>query len=112
MTDDNDSGLPAEDRGTEKSVKNQPKSEFEKVAKSYRIGWVYAEYAFQYGVTIVLCALIGYWLDNWLNTGSILMIIGVLFGSIGGFVNLLRALNSKKPSIDKDEKKNYGIKFL
>ncbi|MCI0448742.1 MAG: AtpZ/AtpI family protein [Chlorobi bacterium] len=71
-------------------------SEFQKAAKSYRTAWVYAEYAVQYGVAIVLCALIGYWLDNWLNTGNILMIIGVILGSIGGFINLLRALNRSK----------------
>jgi F0F1-type ATP synthase assembly protein I len=72
-------------------------SELQKVAKSYRSGWQYAEYAFQYGVSIVLCTLVGYWLDNWLNTGNWLLIIGVLFGSIGGFINLLRAVNYKKP---------------
>lgn len=69
-------------------------SDFQQVAKSYRSGWQYAEYAFQYGMSIVLCSLIGYWLDGWLNTGNTLLIIGVLFGSVGGFVNLLRALNT------------------
>lgn len=97
MTDDRDS-VPKTGK------KDTKESEFEKVAKSYRLGWVYAEYAFQYGVSIVLCTLIGYWLDNWLNTGNILMIIGVLFGSVGGFFNLLRALNPKKPSKEKDGK--------
>jgi F0F1-type ATP synthase assembly protein I len=47
-------------------------------------------------MAIVLCALIGYWLDNWLNTGNIIMIIGVIFGSVGGFINLLRALTGEK----------------
>jgi len=86
-----------------KTGKNKEKeSEFEKVSKSYRTGWLYAEYAFQYGAAIVLCTLIGYWLDNWLNTGNIFMICGVLFGSIGGFINLLRALNTKKPAVKND----------
>jgi F0F1-type ATP synthase assembly protein I len=79
-------------------------SEFQEVAKSYRVGWRYAEYAFQYGAAIVLCSLIGYWLDNWLNTGNILLIVGVLFGSVGGFLNLLRALDTKKTP-KKDESK-------
>jgi F0F1-type ATP synthase assembly protein I len=47
-------------------------------------------------MSIVLCSLAGYWLDNWLNTGNWLLIIGVLFGSVGGFINLLRGLNYKK----------------
>lgn len=68
-------------------------TEFQKIAKSYSSGWRFAEYAFQYGVTIVLCSLAGYWADNWLNTGNIFLIIGVLFGSVAGFINLLRALN-------------------
>ena len=88
-----------------KTGKNEDKeSEFEKVAKSYRTGWLYAEYAFQYGAAIVLCTLIGFWLDNWLNTGNILMICGVLFGSVGGFINLLRVLNTKKTAVKKDGK--------
>jgi len=92
------------DSGPKTGKKVDRESEFEKVAKSYRTGWLYSEYAFQYGAAIVLCTLAGYWLDNWLKTGNILMICGVLFGSIGGFINLLRALNTKKPGIRKDEK--------
>ena len=71
-------------------------SELKKAAESYTSGWRYAEYAFQYGVSIVLCSLAGYWLDNWLNTGNILLIIGVLFGSVAGFINMLRGLKIKK----------------
>ena len=101
MTDDLDPGLPAERHDSNKTVKNPPESDFEKVTKSYRSGWFYAEYAFQYGITIVLCSLIGYWLDNWLNTGNVLLIVFVLFGSVAGFVNLLRGLNVK----GKDDRK-------
>jgi len=97
MTDGHDSGQ-------QNNSKNRQESEFEKVAKSYRTGWLYAEYAFQYGAAIVLCTLIGYWLDNWLNTGNTFMIIGVVFGSVGGFINLLKALRIQKPSVKKDEK--------
>lgn len=68
-------------------------SELQKVANSYRSGWAYAEYAFQYGMAIVLCTLIGYGLDKWLNTGNILMIIGVVVGSVAGFIGLLKSLN-------------------
>lgn len=81
-------------------------SELQKVAKSYRSGWQYAEYAFQYGVSIVLCTLAGYWLDKWLNTGNILLILGVLLGSVGGFVNLLRAVNYKTKQDEKEKAAN------
>ncbi len=75
-----------------KSDEKQP-SEFKQVAESYRSGWAYAEYAFQYGMAIVVCALIGYGLDKWLSTGNILMIAGVIVGSVFGFLGLLKALN-------------------
>jgi F0F1-type ATP synthase assembly protein I len=89
MTDDQNSGS----KSTSQSTKE---SELEKTAKSFRSGWAYAEYAVQYGVTIVLCTLIGYWLDNWLHTGNVLLIIGVFFGSFAGFVYMLKSLNRKK----------------
>ena len=85
-------------------------SELLKASRNYSSGWRYAEYAFQYGVSIVLCALIGYWLDSWLNTGNMLLIVGVLFGSIGGFVNLIRAVNRTNPGtkIKAPEKNDNG----
>lgn len=92
------------DSNPKQGKKEDKESEFEKVSKSYRTGWLYAEYAFQYGVAIVLCTLIGYWLDNWLNTGNIFLICGVLFGAIGGFINLLRALNVFKNTKREDGK--------
>lgn len=95
MTDNSNSGPPAERQDFKKISGNTPESDFEKVARSYRSGWFYAEYAFQYGVTIVLCSLAGYWLDSWLNTGNVLLIIFVMFGAVAGFVNLIRGLNIK-----------------
>ncbi len=86
----------AENKGIFDKKDAEKPSEFRNVAKNYSSGWRYAEYAFQYGVSIVLCALIGYWLDGWLNTENILFIIGVAFGAIGGFINLYRGLTIKK----------------
>ena len=86
----------AENKGIFDKKDAEKPSEFQKVAGSYSSGWRYAEYAFQYGASIVLCALIGYWLDGWLNTGNILFILGVAFGSVGGFINLVRGLSSSK----------------
>jgi F0F1-type ATP synthase assembly protein I len=79
---------------TDKKVdknESQP-SEFQKVSNSYRTGWAYAEIAFQYGAAIVICTLIGYWIDNVLNTGGIFTIIGVFLGATAGFLILLRTL--------------------
>jgi hypothetical protein len=59
-----------------KKTQKEEDSELEKW-QSYRIAWVYAEYAFQYGATIVLCMGIGYLLIK-LNTGVVLTILGVL----------------------------------
>jgi len=89
MADDHNSGSNLNTQSTKES-------ELEKTAKSFRSGWAYAEVAVQYGVTIVLCSLIGYWLDNWLHTGNVLLIIGVFFGSFAGFVYMLKSLNRKK----------------
>jgi F0F1-type ATP synthase assembly protein I len=70
-------------------------SELKKIAKSYSSAWIYAEYAVQYGMSIVLCSLIGYWLDNKFSSGNTYLIIGVIVGSVGGFINLLRGLTRK-----------------
>lgn len=87
----------AENKGIFDKKDAEKPSELLKASRNYTSGWRYAEYAFQYGVSIVLCALIGYWLDAWLNTGNVLFIVGVLFGSAGGFVNLIRAVNRTNP---------------
>ena len=91
---------------------NQP-SEMQKIASSYRSGWAYAEYAFQYAMAIVVCSLLGYWLDNVLHTGQVLLIVGVFAGAIAGFIGLLRSLHvlsykHREPHLDGDTKKNRG----
>jgi F0F1-type ATP synthase assembly protein I len=83
---------------------NDP-SEMQKIAKSYRSGWAYAEYAFQYAMAIVVCSLIGYWLDKVLNTGQVLFIIGVFLGAVAGFIGLLKSLNVLSLNKHTDEKK-------
>jgi len=93
-----------ENKGIFEKKDAEKTSEMRKAATSYTSGWRYAEYAFQYGVSIVLCTLGGYWLDNWLETGNIFLIIGVLFGSVAGFINLYRAVTYKKKTTGKDGK--------
>jgi F0F1-type ATP synthase assembly protein I len=78
---------------SEKKDENQP-SEMQKVASSYRSGWAYAEAPLQYGLTIVICVLIGYWLDSVFNTGYWLMITGVIIGAVAGFIGLLKSLKA------------------
>ncbi len=91
---------------TEEQLDNSGKSpsEIQKIAKSYSSGWRYAEHAFQYGMSIVVCTLIGYGIDSWFGTGNIFMIGGVLFGSVFGFLALLKSLGVWKiGSVKKDK---------
>lgn len=75
------------------SDKNDEKpSEIQKVASSYRSGWAYAEYAFQYGAAIIVCTLLGWWIDNLLDTNGLFIIIGVFLGATAGFIGLLKSL--------------------
>jgi F0F1-type ATP synthase assembly protein I len=92
---------------TEKNEEKEEKpSQLQKAASSYRSGWAYAEAPLQYGLTIVVCVLIGYWLDNVFYTGSVLLITGVVIGAVAGFIGLLKSLkayNFNKYS-DRDKK--------
>jgi F0F1-type ATP synthase assembly protein I len=87
--------------------KNPPpaESEIEKVTRSYQKGWAYAEVAIQYGIAIIVCTLIGSWLDGKFNTGNVLMISGLILGAVAGFIGLLKQLNvlnfKKKSNSDK-----------
>ena len=67
-------------------------SELQKVTSSYRSGWAYAEYAFQYGAAIVVCTFLGWWIDNRFNTEGLFIIIGVFVGATAGFIGLLISL--------------------
>jgi F0F1-type ATP synthase assembly protein I len=82
------------------------KDTLENVTRSYQKGWGYAEIAIQYGVAIILCTLIGHWLDNKFNSGYILMITGLIIGSVAGFIGLLKSLNAlnTKNKHDRDTK--------
>lgn len=81
-------------------------SKMANITRSYQKGWAYAEVALQFGIAIVLCTLVGSWLDGKFNTGHILMIAGVVIGTVAGFIGLLKqlnVLNTKKKS-DPDKK--------
>jgi ATP synthase protein I len=48
------------------------------------------------GIAMILCTAIGYgighYLDKWLHTGPVLMIIFLIFGTIAGFMNAYRTI--------------------
>jgi ATP synthase protein I len=47
------------------------------------------------GLTLVICTVLGlaggYYLDRWLGTQPVFLLVGLLFGIAAGFVNLFRA---------------------
>jgi len=67
-------------------------SELQKITSSYRSGWSYAEYAFQYAAAIVICTLLGWWIDSNLGTTPLFIIAGVFIGAAAGFIGLLKSL--------------------
>ncbi len=73
-------------------MEEEKPSAFEKVASSYRSGWAYAEYAFQYGAAIIVCSLLGWWIDSLFKTNPIFLITGVFAGAAAGFLGLLKSL--------------------
>jgi len=90
------------------SRQNNPpseESEIEKVTRSYQKGWAYAEVAIQYGIAIIVCTLIGNWLDGKFHTGNILMISGLTLGAVAGFIGLLKQLNVLNFNRKKDSDK-------
>ncbi len=96
MNDDNtrlDTGSPQQVNPTGQPGSDR-KSELRNVSRSYQKGWSYAEIAIQYGVAIILCTLIGHWLDEKLSTGYVLMIAGLIIGAVAGFIGLLKSLNA------------------
>jgi F0F1-type ATP synthase assembly protein I len=98
--------MAEKDKNTSRQNNPPPeKSEIEKVTRSYQKGWAYAEVAIQYGIAIVVCTLVGSWLDGKFNTGNILMISGLILGAVAGFIGLLKQLNvlnfNKKSDSDK-----------
>jgi F0F1-type ATP synthase assembly protein I len=81
----------------------EKENEMANITRSYQKGWAYAEIGMQFGIAIVLCTLIGNWLDGKLGTGNILMISGVIIGTVAGFIGLLKQLNVLN-SKSKDER--------
>jgi len=71
----------------------EKESKMANITRSYQKGLAYAQFGFQYGMAIIICTLIGSWLDSKFGTGNILLITGVLIGATAGFIGLLKQLN-------------------
>jgi len=54
--------------------------------------------ASQFGITLVVCVVLGYlaghWIDDRLNTGIIFTLIGVLLGLVAAVANTVRLYNA------------------
>jgi F0F1-type ATP synthase assembly protein I len=60
--------------------------------------------ASQFGITLAICVVLGYfaghWLDERLNTGIIFTLIGVLIGLVAAVVNTVRLYNDLMRKLD------------
>jgi ATP synthase protein I len=52
----------------------------------------YSTVGLEMGLSVAVGAIIGYYLDKWLNTEPWLLIVFLIFGAIAGFRSLYRAL--------------------
>ena len=87
------------------AMNNQDLDDRSSIAK----GWSRASEIMAACIMMVLPALIGYWLDNWLETGQLFLIVGFFLGMIAAFYQLMKIVKSmdrKSKSIGTDEKES------
>ena len=65
-----------------------------KIGKGYAEAGPYISAGSQYAASIVVCMLIGWWLDGKLGTSPWLLVAGVILGAVAGFYNLYKSLVS------------------
>ncbi len=53
-------------------------------------------------------ALLGWYLDKWLNTSPVLFIICFFFGSAGGFLTLMRTMKEAEALSNTEDNKKVG----
>ena len=56
------------------------------------------------GFTVVICFVIGFWLDRWLETGPILSVVGLGLGLVTAFMQLLRMIR-RLPNSDTGDRR-------
>lgn len=54
----------------------------------------------QFGATLCVFAFIGYWLDRWLGTLPIFLIVGVFVGFFGGTLSMVKRVARYRESSD------------
>lgn len=100
MTADEDVGLPDDD-----SLKPPKTGGVKTDSKSW------ARYAY-IGPHLIISTLIGgymgYWIDQWLGTDQIFLLIFGLLGSAAGILNLFRELKSMNREADEEDQRHRG----
>ena len=69
-------------------------SKIRKVSKGYAEVGPYISAGTQYAASIVVCLLIGWWLDGKYGTSPWFVVSGVILGAVAGFYNLYKTLIS------------------
>ena len=69
-------------------------SRIRKVSKGYAEAGPYISAGTQYAASIIVCLLVGWWLDGRLGTTPWLLMAGVVLGAVAGFYNLYKTLVS------------------
>ena len=80
-------------------------SKIRKVSKGYADVGPYLSAGTQYAASIVVCLLIGWWLDGEFGTSPWLVVTGVLLGAVSGFYSLYKTMISGGRQ-DQDKKKD------
>ena len=85
----------------------QEGSKVRKVSKGYAEAGPYISAGTQYAASIIVCLLIGWWLDSKFGTSPWLVVTGVILGAVSGFYSLYRTLISGSGSKrDQDEEED------
>ena len=71
---------------------------------AYRKAGPYLSLGVEFTVTIILCFVLGRWLDGKFETTPVIALVGFLLGSAGAMMNLLRSVNRlhERGKADKD----------
>lgn len=71
--------------------------------QSYAQSGQYVGAGIQMALSTFLCLLGGNWLDRYLGTSPLLLILGTFVGAISGFINFYRILTSTQSKTKKED---------
>ncbi|MEW6751746.1 MAG: AtpZ/AtpI family protein [Candidatus Latescibacterota bacterium] len=63
-----------------------------KFLRAYQQAAPYTTLGLQYGITILVCLFVGWWVDGKAGTEPLFLIVGTFLGAVAGFYNLYRAV--------------------